>query len=339
MKPEELRSCRTKCELADRLAAINPAKVRAYKDFRTVSSRNPRTRFYYDYSLWNRTRGGPPFEPDPPPARDFRWPPKHAGESIGYSQSLKWEERGFHLVAHVVEDDHVDNSHLGELWSNDRRTTYPPSSIKGDPVGVDYYKYDGEWVPRYWFVPQTDVEGERKAHRGDKPRHEAWLRAQNIFRWDWTRLERYGNDWNNVGVEVKAYRHGVELGEASVWGIESDADDYLVETAHDLASEAIAEAEKRLEELRATRAESAGAVLKTYKVKDYDTITTLGGGDIVFGSNPTYVTGLNVGEREVDIIVVEDENPAFFTQITREQWDELVRFVTAPYEPESKEDP
>ena len=54
------------------------------------------------------------------------------------------------------------------------------------------------------------------------------------------------DDWFFCGIIVKARRHGVTLGSASLWGIDANFPDsdnsYLTETAVELASEAIAEA-------------------------------------------------------------------------------------------------
>lgn len=62
---------------------------------------------------------------------------------------------------------------------------------------------------------------------------------------DFERLRRWCNDqWNYVGVVVTVSREKVELGSASLWGIESDAGDYLTETALELLPDALAEAVK-----------------------------------------------------------------------------------------------
>lgn len=62
---------------------------------------------------------------------------------------------------------------------------------------------------------------------------------------DFNRLRRWCNDqWNYIGVVVEladddgnpVIGHG-----ASLWGIESDADDYLEQVAHELADEVIAD--------------------------------------------------------------------------------------------------
>jgi hypothetical protein len=51
--------------------------------------------------------------------------------------------------------------------------------------------------------------------------------------------------WIFVGLKVTVFRAGIELGSASLWGIESDSDEaYFIETFNEPAIEALAEAEK-----------------------------------------------------------------------------------------------
>lgn len=60
---------------------------------------------------------------------------------------------------------------------------------------------------------------------------------------DFERLRAWCNDqWSYVGVIVTASRNGIDLGRASLWGIESDAGDYLLTVANELADDAIATA-------------------------------------------------------------------------------------------------
>lgn len=67
---------------------------------------------------------------------------------------------------------------------------------------------------------------------------------------DFARLKAWcEDDWYWVAVIVTAYKGGVKLGSASLWGIESDAGDYLREVANELADEAVSEAKAKLEEL------------------------------------------------------------------------------------------
>lgn len=92
-----------------------------------------------------------------------------------------------------------------------------------------------------WNAAPYDVQGET-------PRQ----RAAKAARADFERLRAWCNDdWQWCGVIVTASREGIDLGRASLWGIESDAGAYLVEVANELAGEAIAEATAMLGRLAA----------------------------------------------------------------------------------------
>lgn len=84
--------------------------------------------------------------------------------------------------------------------------------------------------------------------QGETPRQ----RAARAALADFEHLRGWCNDqWNWCGVVVTAERAGVELGTASLWGIESDAGAYLVEVANELAAEAVAEAAAKVQEIAA----------------------------------------------------------------------------------------
>lgn len=80
------------------------------------------------------------------------------------------------------------------------------------------------------------------------PRQYAALAA----RADFDRLKAWCDDeWCWIGVEVVAEKAGVRLGGASLWGIESDAGDYLVEVTNELISEALDDARAKVAALTA----------------------------------------------------------------------------------------
>lgn len=64
-------------------------------------------------------------------------------------------------------------------------------------------------------------------------------RAAHAAQADYDRLRRWCNDdWSYVGVIVTAYAEdGRKLDSSSLWGIESDAGDYLAEVAKELTEE------------------------------------------------------------------------------------------------------
>lgn len=76
-----------------------------------------------------------------------------------------------------------------------------------------------------WNAKPYDIPGETKGQRAVKS-----VKADYKFLRDWC-LDR----WEYVGVEV--VRLGGDESSASLWGIESCADDYLEEVAHELAAE------------------------------------------------------------------------------------------------------
>lgn len=59
---------------------------------------------------------------------------------------------------------------------------------------------------------------------------------------DWYRAESFGEDWMPTGVVVAIYKDGIELGSSSLWGIESDAEDYIGEVLVDLLWGAVEDA-------------------------------------------------------------------------------------------------
>jgi hypothetical protein len=66
------------------------------------------------------------------------------------------------------------------------------------------------------------------------------------------------DEWRFVGVEVTASAAGVELGDASLWGVDCNfpggTNDHLREVAADLETEALAAARAKLEQLRKVQA-------------------------------------------------------------------------------------
>lgn len=92
-----------------------------------------------------------------------------------------------------------------------------------------------------WDAAPYDVPGET-------PRQ----RAAKAAMANYNRLRGWCDDsWNWCGVVVTASRAGVELGTASLWGIESDAGAYLVEVANELAGEALSDAAAKVQEIAA----------------------------------------------------------------------------------------
>lgn len=93
--------------------------------------------------------------------------------------------------------------------------------------------------------PIADVYAQLRASM--TPKAYAALAARQ----DYERLRKFlDGQWGYVGVVVTASREDVELGHASLWGIETDSDpSYFVEVAEELAEEAIEQAREMLAKL------------------------------------------------------------------------------------------
>lgn len=86
------------------------------------------------------------------------------------------------------------------------------------------------------------------SHRATFPSARAYAAA--AARADFERLRSWcDGDWHWCGIVVTAYRNGIELGSASLWGIESDSGAYIEETARELCEEAMEEAREALASL------------------------------------------------------------------------------------------
>jgi hypothetical protein len=105
----------------------------------------------------------------------------------------------------------------------------------------DHHVHFSDWTDE---IDHSDYAAARDAMRATMTARQY---AAAAARADYERLRAWCNDeWSYVGVIVTASRNDVELGSASVWGIESDAGDYLLETANELAADAIAEARETI---------------------------------------------------------------------------------------------
>lgn len=128
--------------------------------------------------------------------------------------SMVWSDQGFDLRARILNDDDgwsLHGDYLGEFTDQ-----WAPGAIRHSDSRGAVFK---------WFVPANPEYG----------------------RQDYARACDFGNGWSFVGIEVTAYRSGVQLGSASLWGIESDSgDEYFTEQALELAEEAISEARDNL---------------------------------------------------------------------------------------------
>lgn len=150
----------------------------------------------------------------------------------------EWTRDGMRFVARLVDDEDYDTSLLGEFTSERKPGYLERAAIEGRAIDPREHRY---------YVParsRSEVAKELVAC-GHTARG-AQRMAKRYEREDYDRLVRYGDWWNGVGVVVAAYA-GEEhedteapFAEDSVWGVESDAGDYLRIRAADLADECMA---------------------------------------------------------------------------------------------------
>lgn len=132
----------------------------------------------------------------------------------------QWQEEGFDMTAALVND--------GDGWWTS---------------GVDCIgRFSSRWAP-----------GAVRHRQGGRNAHE-WFIPANLGdpKEEYRRACAYGRDWWYVGVKVKSSRSGVILGGGLALGIEFDFRpdrQYLTQTAFDLATQAISEANDKLRQL------------------------------------------------------------------------------------------
>lgn len=159
------------------------------------------------------------------------------------------ERDGFTLAAEIVPDDSnpapwkEEDGH-GPV-SDWRRANYTGRFDKAP--GERMLCRDGDSAMFYDFAAAVRMA---RAEGWDAPPYDEGTPGQRAVRAaeaDFGRMQDWCNDqWCYVGVVVTASRNDVELGSASLWGIESDAGEYLVIIANELADEAIEEARAKL---------------------------------------------------------------------------------------------
>lgn len=141
------------------------------------------------------------------------------------------------LVARVIirHDEDGDTSFFGKFTDAWEPGAIAHSTEHVHNGGRDAYAY---FIPGYAYNADE--------YRPEHGKHEAWTLAREYARRDYRRMLNYGNGWNMVGVTVTVFHMAapaVELGRASLWGIESDSGrDFFEQTARELIPEAMQEA-------------------------------------------------------------------------------------------------
>ncbi len=136
-----------------------------------------------------------------------------------YRDGLEVERDGFTFKIQECPDDDADLSYYGEFGGK------MESELSIEHQGAPF-QIAG------WFNPEN-VENETQAQEN----------YQRV-------LAYHRDEWHMMGIKVVVYKAGVRLGDASLWGIESDGDEsYFLETANDLTDEALMEAKATLARL------------------------------------------------------------------------------------------
>lgn len=148
-----------------------------------------------------------------------------------------WSEQGFDLQAIIKEDEYPDLTYLGKFTNE-----WSAGALRHEHLNSRTLD---------WFVPMITedehFEEMRKLHYGRSLAHEL---ARSYVHQDYQRARSYGTQWATHGIIVTARRAGISLGEATVWGIEDDANnDYLTEVTRDLAADALSQAQDAVERL------------------------------------------------------------------------------------------
>lgn len=175
-----------------------------------------------------------------------------AGEDF-YPDGLTLNFEGWRIRATLHDDDDADppwereDGH-GPVTDWERRESKAPGELVLYSDGRSRRFYDFAEACRIARRDGWGVEGGRK--EGETARAYAARAAMA----DYDRLRRWCNShWRYVGVALQVWFEDIQLTDeygAALWGIESDARDYLRETADELISEAMAVAVAELESIR-----------------------------------------------------------------------------------------
>jgi hypothetical protein len=87
----------------------------------------------------------------------------------------------------------------------------------------------GKWSREYrWFVPEFSLKEVAESlpyYRKTLSKHDAWLKAQMLRRYQYERAEALNNqNWGYIGIVAELYVNGEEEASSSCWGFESDAE-------------------------------------------------------------------------------------------------------------------
>lgn len=166
----------------------------------------------------------------------------YAGESI----TLTAEGLPLEFIVKAIYDESPDLSWLGS-YSSEPENEY--SAKVDNPRGADFWinPTPGGEAPAKFYADQLSYHKHQGMSKADAHRAALADIAADI-----ERLKGYALDkWHMLGISVTASINGADIGESSLWGIESDNPEYFAEVAQDMAAEALREADDHAGELRA----------------------------------------------------------------------------------------
>lgn len=170
----------------------------------------------------------------------FTQPPASVGDKV------RCEVDGFTLTASLqIDYGHgapweIDEGH-GTVSGWTSRPKLPGELVLIEDHGFRLF-YDFQEAVKIARREKWCVSGTESLPAGERANIAATADYRRLLGW-------CENEWTYVGIVVTASRGGVELAKASLWGIESDAESYILEAANELIPEAINESLKTIKQL------------------------------------------------------------------------------------------
>jgi hypothetical protein len=181
------------------------------------------------------------------------------GSDILYS--TRTDEGDFSILADIIPDDDQRADFMGEVTDaqeharhcdgceqveSGRARFYTCSRPSREAILVTYTDMHNGARCAVWFEPENTAAESRRYYLANKyPKWYAQERSQWEARDDAKRLAGLlGSEWQYVGVRARAFIGNTLLGEAAVWGVDFDGQNftYLDEVAREEGAQAIAEA-------------------------------------------------------------------------------------------------
>lgn len=166
------------------------------------------------------------------------------------------------LAVRSEYDDSPDTSWLGEAVAyREAVRTFPQMPIYSREIDAILLPGSGVWKDRKGRItasPNLDGHWARDwdflslAGAGDGYASETKDRLKYLFQDADRLITLYRGDWGFIGIVATVNIDGREIGNASVWGFESDSGDYLKSEARNIAQEAIRDAKTFLASLKAS---------------------------------------------------------------------------------------